>query len=162
LELLAYVQLWHRDGMLSIGQTAEILASPNREHRIELLERSREELADRIRRLRDAHDVLEHLMRCPSDKPLNCPVTGILLNQRVKAALGGSTGRYGTTDDDCQPVAPILARLAQQALEQIRNGDSDPEGHALLERFEIHQATLRTTPASRGLSQDQLGIIPDG
>lgn len=143
LELLAYVQLWRLDGMLTIEQTSAILASTNRAHRNELLERSRAELADRVRRLRDAHDLLQHMMRCPSDQPINCPVTGTLLNQRVEAALSGADGRYGPPDDDGSPVSATLSRLAQQVLEQIRNGGSDPEVHALLQRFETRDpATL--------------------
>jgi DNA-binding transcriptional MerR regulator len=138
LILLAYAQLFRLDGMLSIEQTSALLESTDHEHRNKLLERSREELADRIRRLQDAQDVLEHMMRCPSDRPLDCPVTGFLLHQRVEAALNGSNGRYGDTDGDNQPVAPTLARLARQVHEQIRNGGSDPEVRALLARFEAH------------------------
>ncbi|HTK67108.1 MAG TPA: MerR family transcriptional regulator [Pseudonocardia sp.] len=87
LERLAYVQLWRLDGMLSIDHTTELIASTNREQRNELLQRSRDELADRIRRLGEAHDMLAHMMRCPYDDHEACPVISTYLTDRVDAAL---------------------------------------------------------------------------
>ena len=133
LELLAYAQLWRLDGSLSIEQTSAILTSTKGEERNELLARSREELAERIRRLQDAHDVLEHTMRCTHDEPLNCPVMSTLLNHRVEAALSGSSGRYGNTDDG-KAMASVLHELAMPVLERIRNSGGDPKAHAMLDR----------------------------
>ena len=68
---LAYVQLWRLDGMLSIEHTTDIMATTNRAHRNELLGRSRDELAGRIRRLGAAHEMLTHLMKCPVARPVH-------------------------------------------------------------------------------------------
>lgn len=87
LERLAYVQLWRLDAMLSIDHTTELIASTNREQRNELLQRSRDELADRIRRLGEAHDMLAHMMKCPYDDHEACPVISTYLTDRVDAAL---------------------------------------------------------------------------
>lgn len=87
LERLAYVQLWRLDAMLSIDHTTALIASTNREHRNELLQRSRDELADRMRRLGEAHDMLSHMMKCPYDDHEACPIISTYLTDRVEAAL---------------------------------------------------------------------------
>ncbi|WP_064742967.1 MerR family transcriptional regulator [Pseudonocardia spinosispora] len=88
LEQLAYVQLWRIDGMLSIEHTAAIIASTDHEQRNDLLRRSREELAERIHGLQQAHDMLDHMTKCTEDDHASCPVIGTYLDERVEVALG--------------------------------------------------------------------------
>ncbi|MGI5129113.1 MerR family transcriptional regulator [Pseudonocardia sp. CA-107938] len=85
---LAFVQLWHNDAMMSLDDTAEILAGPDRsEHWRELVSQRVAELTDTIERLTAATAALEHLLGCPRDDPLDCPVTGKRLDARVDTAL---------------------------------------------------------------------------
>jgi DNA-binding transcriptional MerR regulator len=131
LRLLAYVQLWRLDGLLTIEQTSAILASTDHGQRNELLGRSRAELADRIRRLRDAQDVIEHMMRCENDDPLTCPVTGTLLAERVDAALTGQESLTAPTTNGAGPprgpAAPALARLAKALVRELQQGGGSAE-----------------------------------
>lgn len=110
LERLAYVQLWRRDGMLSIEHTLAIMGSVRRDQRNELLDRGRAELADRIRRLQDAADMLSHLKRCPKDDHLACPVTSAYVADRVDAALGQLTGDPAPRQE---AAGPTLLRLVR-------------------------------------------------
>jgi DNA-binding transcriptional MerR regulator len=106
LEQLAYVQLWRVDGMLSIEHTRAMVASENRERRNELLRHSRDELADRVRRLREAEEMLTHLMKCPRDDHVACPVTRAYLDDRVDTALARLTGRAGPSRPAAQRTEP--------------------------------------------------------
>jgi DNA-binding transcriptional MerR regulator len=128
---LAYVQLWRLDGLLTIEQTSAILASTDHSRRNELLGHSRAELADRIRRLQNAQDVIEHMMRCENDDPLTCPVTGTLLAERVDAALTGRESETAPTTNGDGPsrgaTAPALARLAKAVLRELQQGGGAPE-----------------------------------
>lgn len=87
LARLAYVLLWRLDGMLSVEHTTAIVASTNSKHRNELIERSRDELNDRIVRLSRARDTLDHMRNCPDDDPVTCIVTGARIRRQVDAAL---------------------------------------------------------------------------
>jgi len=109
LQRLAYVQLWRLDAMLSIDHTSELLASTNRAQRNELLQRSRDELADRIRRLEQAHDMLAHMMKCPEDDHEDCPVIGAYLDGRVDAALDNAGDR---SRSQREAAGQTLERLA--------------------------------------------------
>jgi DNA-binding transcriptional MerR regulator len=123
LHRLAYVQLWRLDGMLSIEQTAGILASADREQRNERLRRNQLELAMRIQRMQDAHEVLTHLMKCPHDDPLSCPVNVTLLSERIDAALDGRASQTAPPIDwtglERGPTAPAIARMAQAVIAEL-------------------------------------------
>lgn len=119
LERLAYVQLWRLDGMLSIDHTTELIASTNRERRNELLQRSRDELADRIRRLGEAHDMLAHMMNCPYDDHEACPVISTYLTDRVDAALLPTT-------DGPRPTPEPANRTLQRLAESLLGAQHDP------------------------------------
>ncbi|MGV9271508.1 MerR family transcriptional regulator [Kitasatospora sp. NPDC003701] len=95
LEQLAYAQLWHDDGLMPIADTAAVVESEHVEDRHALIAGQREEMLARIRRLTRAAAVLEHMLECPSDRPLDCPMTGAYIRARVDAAL---TGREFTDD----------------------------------------------------------------
>jgi DNA-binding transcriptional MerR regulator len=85
---LAFVQLWHNDAMMSLDDTAEIIAGPGHtELWRELVTQRVAQLTGTIERLSEAAKALEHLLRCPRDNPLECPVTGQQLDARVDTAL---------------------------------------------------------------------------
>jgi DNA-binding transcriptional MerR regulator len=111
LTQLAYVQLWHVDGSLGIEQTTAIVASMNRAQRNDVLERSRREMADRIARLREAHDMLLHAARCPHDDHDSCPVITAYLDNRVRGALDHLAGRAGP---ERSPAGPELLQLVER------------------------------------------------
>jgi DNA-binding transcriptional MerR regulator len=135
LHRLAYVQLWRLDGMLSIEQTAGILASTDREQRNERLRRDQLVLADRIQRMQDAHEVLTHLMKCPRDDPLTCPVNVTLLSERIDAALDGRASQTAPPLDwegtERGPTAPAIARMAESVIAELAaKGEPHPTADA--------------------------------
>ncbi|QHC23217.1 MerR family transcriptional regulator [Streptomyces sp. GS7] len=89
LEQLAYAQLWHNDGMMPLADTAAVMESKHVEDRRALIAEQREAMLARIRKLTRAAAVLEHLLECPNDRPVDCPVTGAYIRARVDAALAG-------------------------------------------------------------------------
>jgi DNA-binding transcriptional MerR regulator len=121
LRRLAYVQLWHADGALSIEQTGAILSSRDRAQRNDVIERSRQELADRIARLTEAHDMLIHLTRCKSDDHLACPITSTYLTERVDAGLARLAG---TGDGALEAPIPALYRV-KAALDDLDGAPGD-------------------------------------
>jgi DNA-binding transcriptional MerR regulator len=142
LRRLAYIQLWRLDGMLSIEHTTEIVASLGRQHRNELLARSRDELDDRIRRLTEARDMLTHMMRCPIDDHLTCPVIGTYLAQRVDLALNHLAGRPASRE-----AAPrTLARLAHDLLGAPDPDADSPEPYDEATIHARHAAALLPRP----------------
>ncbi|MEV0187094.1 MerR family transcriptional regulator [Kitasatospora purpeofusca] len=90
LQQLAYTQLWHDDGMMPISETAAVLESERVEDRRALIAGQRDEMLARIRRLTRAAAVLEHMLDCRTDRPLDCPMTGAYIRARVDAALTGT------------------------------------------------------------------------
>lgn len=85
---LAFVQLWHNDAMMSLDDTAEIMAGPGHLDRWrELVTQRVADLTCTIERLTEAAKTLEHLLHCPRDNPLECPVTGKQLDARIGTAL---------------------------------------------------------------------------
>ncbi|MFD8693356.1 MerR family transcriptional regulator [Kitasatospora purpeofusca] len=90
LQQLAYAQLWHDDGMMPIADTAAVMESERVEDRRALIAGQRDEMLARIRRLTRAAAVLEHMLDCRTDRPLDCPMTGAYLRARVDAALTGT------------------------------------------------------------------------
>jgi hypothetical protein len=63
------------------------VSATHRKQRNTLIEQSVEEIAHRIDQLTEARDVLQHLLRCPLDHPITCPVTSVQVRHRVDAAL---------------------------------------------------------------------------
>lgn len=78
--------------MMSLDDTAEIMAGPkNTAHWRDLVTQRVADLTDTINRLTEATQALEHLLRCPRDNPLECPVTGEQLHTRADTALARIT-----------------------------------------------------------------------
>ncbi|MEV7393553.1 MerR family transcriptional regulator [Streptomyces sp. NPDC091215] len=67
LRRLVLVHLWRQDGALGVRRTAEVMRSTDHEPRNTLLRRSRDELAEQIRKLQEAHDLLSHILECRED-----------------------------------------------------------------------------------------------
>lgn len=85
---LAFVQLWHNDAMMSLDDTAEIMAGPGHtEHWRQLVTQRVTDLTATIERLTEATKALDHLLHCPRDNPLECPVTGKQLDAHIDSAL---------------------------------------------------------------------------
>jgi len=89
LERLAYAQLWHEDAMMTLPDTQSAMRTRDAGERHELITAQREAAVERLRTLRRAIAVLDHLLDCPQDDPMGCPVTGAYLRARVDAALDG-------------------------------------------------------------------------
>lgn len=119
LRRLVYVQLWHADGALSIEQTEAILSSRHRAQRNEVIDDSRRKLGDRIARLTEAHDMLNHMTRCPHDDHLTCAITSTYLTERVNAGLAHLAG-----NGDLTLEAPVPALYRVKAA--LENPDAVP------------------------------------
>ncbi|GAA2466225.1 helix-turn-helix domain-containing protein [Actinocorallia cavernae] len=89
LERLAYAQLWHDDGMMPLADTAAVMTSRAAPERHALITARHDAMRERIDRLSRAAAVLRHMLQCPADHPLDCPVTGAYIRSRVDAALAG-------------------------------------------------------------------------
>ncbi|MFJ3670453.1 MerR family transcriptional regulator [Streptomyces sp. NPDC090106] len=98
LERLAYAQLWHHDGLMPLADTAAVLTTAHAPERHALIAAQHDAMRQRIEKLDRAAAVLRHLLRCPADHPLDCPVTGAYIRARVDAALTG--------EDLPEPVFP--------------------------------------------------------
>jgi MerR family copper efflux transcriptional regulator len=92
LRRLALIQLLHRDGLMSLADTAAVLAEPRTDDPAgsrEILGESVRTMQRRIERLREAQQVLEHLLSCPRADPVrDCPVLRAQLEETVDNALG--------------------------------------------------------------------------
>jgi DNA-binding transcriptional MerR regulator len=85
---LAFIQLWHNDAMMTLDDTAEIMAGPGPTgHWRELVTQRAAGLTATIARLTEATQALDHLLHCPRDNPLECPVTGKQLSTRIDGGL---------------------------------------------------------------------------
>ncbi|MFD8783222.1 MerR family transcriptional regulator [Kitasatospora sp. NPDC059599] len=89
LERLAYAQLWHDDGMMPLADTAAIMTSARARERHALITAQHDAVQERIDRLTRAATAMRHMLQCPADHPLSCPVTGAYIRSRVDAALVG-------------------------------------------------------------------------
>jgi len=89
LEQLAYAQLWHHDGMMPLADTAAVMTSEHAPGRHALITAQHDAMQERIDRLARAAAMLRHMLQCPADHPLSCPVTGAYIRSRVDAALAG-------------------------------------------------------------------------
>jgi len=101
LARLAYVQLWHHDGLLSLADTQAIVDSDTVGERNRMIEEQCESMKERVRSMSRAVAVLEHMLGCRTDKARDCPVTGGYIRARVDAALAGDDFA-----DDFLPPAP--------------------------------------------------------
>ncbi|MFF9508081.1 MerR family transcriptional regulator [Streptomyces sp. NPDC014724] len=90
LARLAYAQLWHDDGMLTLAETSAIVDSEKVEDRLGLITAQREAMRRRIEKLDRAVAVLNHMLGCRTDDALACPMTGDYIRGRVDAALSGT------------------------------------------------------------------------
>lgn len=86
---LAYVQLWHEDGMLSLADTRAIVESDTVVDRSRLIEDQAARMRERIANLSRAVAVLEHMLGCRTDRARDCPTTAGYIHARVDAALSG-------------------------------------------------------------------------
>ncbi|MEU6042193.1 MerR family transcriptional regulator [Streptomyces griseus] len=119
LARLAYAQLWHEDGLLTLAETSAIVDSDRLGDRLALIAGQRDALRERIGRLERAVGVLTHMLDCRTDRALECPMTGAYIRGRVDAALDGTPEPTGFWPEgfagaagDCAP-APAPARPAR-------------------------------------------------
>jgi DNA-binding transcriptional MerR regulator len=92
---LAWVQLWHDDGLLSLAETRAVVDSGGLEARRTRVREQRDAIRLRLRALARAEAVLDHMLSCESDDPLACEMTGGYLRERVRAALEGREAEPG-------------------------------------------------------------------
>ncbi|MDX3800416.1 MerR family transcriptional regulator [Streptomyces sp. AK04-3B] len=97
LHRLALIQLLHHDGMMSLADTAtaisEIPPDDQAAARLVIAESIRE-MQHQIQRLREAEQVLEHLLTCPRNDPIrDCPVLRAQLEHTVDTAISTADGR---------------------------------------------------------------------
>ncbi|WP_246053133.1 MerR family transcriptional regulator [Actinocorallia herbida] len=89
LERLAYAQLWRDDGMMTLADTMATMQARQAADRHERIAAQLAATRERIYRLERSARVLNHLLDCPRDHPLACPVTGAHIRARVDAILAG-------------------------------------------------------------------------
>ncbi len=90
LHRLAFVRLWHDAGMMSLDDTAEIMAGPTRDQWRTLVSQRLDDIAQIAARLDEAKQALEHLLQCPRDNPLECPVIGEQIQAQVDHAFAAT------------------------------------------------------------------------
>ncbi|MFF3174575.1 MerR family transcriptional regulator [Streptomyces sp. NPDC057900] len=90
LARLAYAQLWHEDGMLTLTETSAIVDSERLVDRLELIAAQRDAMLEKIQKMRGAVAVLDHMLGCRTDRALDCPMTGDYIRGRVDATLDGT------------------------------------------------------------------------
>lgn len=90
LARLAYAQLWHEDGLLTLAETSAIVDSDRLADRLALIATQREALRARMGKMERAAGVLTHMLDCRTDRALDCPMTGAYVRGRVDAALDGT------------------------------------------------------------------------
>ena len=92
LRRLALIQLLHRDGLMSLADTAAVLAEPTPDDQAgsrEVLGGSVRAMQRQVERLREAGQVLEHLLTCPRADPVrDCHILRAQLEEAVDAAVG--------------------------------------------------------------------------
>jgi DNA-binding transcriptional MerR regulator len=113
LRRLAYVQLWHHDGALSIDRTSAIAGSKDRMQRNHVIEDSRHELAVRIAALTEAHEMLQHVTRCAYDDHTVCPIIRAYLTERVDTALRRSDDAHPREESVYSAMRRVKATLTE-------------------------------------------------
>nr|WP_239144760.1 MerR family transcriptional regulator [Streptomyces sp. SID14515] len=109
LARLAYAQLWHEDGLLTLAETSAIVDSDRLDDRLALIAGQRDALLGRIGRLERAVGVLTHMLDCRTDRALECPMTGAYIRGRVDAALDGTPEPTGFWPEECAGEAGATA-----------------------------------------------------
>jgi MerR family transcriptional regulator, redox-sensitive transcriptional activator SoxR len=104
LRQLAYVQLWHDDGMLSLADTRAIVDRDRLGDRLDMIAGHRDTLRDQAARILRAAAVLDHMLGCRTDRPLECPYTGGYIDACVDHALFGVA-----LGDDFLPASAAVA-----------------------------------------------------
>ncbi|RJQ82864.1 MerR family transcriptional regulator [Pseudonocardiaceae bacterium YIM PH 21723] len=94
LERLALIQVLHRDGLMTLNDTATALSARidnGRSVARQALHRSLDRVRDQMRRLREAEALLEHMLSCPAEEPIEgCPILAAQLEIAVEGALGAA------------------------------------------------------------------------
>lgn len=102
LRHLALIQLLHRDGLMTLSDTAAVLADPPPHDQVagrQILTDSLQAMQDQVQRLRQAQYILEHILTCPRDDPVrDCPILRDQLEKTVDTALGLDPTARHTTD----------------------------------------------------------------
>lgn len=102
LRTLGLIRLLHHQGLVSLVNTEKLTAEPARGdfpawH--EVLEKTADDLGERIQHLQRAHDIVRHLLRCPDPDPVRaCPYLRETLDAYVSEALAGKTGHASVTE----------------------------------------------------------------
>nr|WP_028921818.1 MerR family transcriptional regulator [Pseudonocardia acaciae] len=91
LRRLALIHRLHRQGMVSLADTAALLSRGPAWH--DVLRSSAGELRRRIEEMQAAHRTLEHLLQCPGRDPIrDCPYLHEEFETEVDAALAAQRG----------------------------------------------------------------------
>lgn len=88
LRSLALLQLWHRDGMMTLDDTAALMAGPEPSRWRDLLATRADGLNQQIEQLSTAKAALDHFLDCTNENPAACPVIDTMLDERIDQALG--------------------------------------------------------------------------
>ncbi|MFJ4704635.1 MerR family transcriptional regulator [Streptomyces anulatus] len=124
LARLAYAQLWHEDGLLTLAETSAIVDSDRLGDRLALIATQRDALRARIGKMERAVGVLTHMLDCRTDRALECPMTGAYVRGRVDAALDGTPEPTGFWPEGPAGLGPAHAGHASHA------GHAGLTGHA--------------------------------
>ncbi|MEV5260087.1 MerR family transcriptional regulator [Streptomyces anulatus] len=148
LARLAYAQLWHEDGLLTLAETSAIVDSDRLGDRLALIATQREALRARIGKMERAVGVLTHMLDCRTDRALECPMTGAYVRGRVDAALDGTPEPTGFWPEGHTGLGPTHTGLVGHA------GHSGHAGHA--GSSEATPGTTAPAPASRSIGDERL------
>ncbi|MFC8702376.1 MerR family transcriptional regulator [Streptomyces anulatus] len=148
LARLAYAQLWHEDGLLTLAETSAIVDSDRLGDRLALIATQREALRARIGKMERAVGVLTHMLDCRTDRALECPMTGAYVRGRVDAALDGTPEPTGFWPEGHAGLGPGHVGHA---------GHTDHAGLAgLAGGSEAMPGTAAPEPASRSIGDERL------
>ncbi|WP_143220997.1 MerR family transcriptional regulator [Actinomadura sp. CNU-125] len=153
LERLAYAQLWHEDGMMTLAETLATMNARDVRDRHARITVQRDATLERLRALQRAVAVLDHLLDCPQNDPLDCPVTGAYIRARVDAPSRASPSP--TTSSSGGPPDPTRDRprpfqvAPRDALPASRGrGDGRAQGVVNAKAPEPSCPTAHTVPVS--------------
>lgn len=152
LARLAYAQLWHEDGLLTLAETSAIVDSDRLGDRAALIAGQRDALRGRIGRMERAAGVLTHMLDCRTGRGLDCPMTGTYIRARVNAALDGAPEPMGFRPEECVPVPGALAGAGEAAVggHGVEAGRTAGTGHGA-----EAGRTAGTVPAASGSVGDE-------
>ncbi|MFJ6610238.1 MerR family transcriptional regulator [Streptomyces sp. NPDC091289] len=150
LSRLAYAQLWHEDGLLTLAETSAIVDSDRLDDRLALIAGQRDALRARIGRLERAVGVLTHMLDCRTDRALECPMTGAYIRGRVDAALDGTPEPTGFWPEEFAEGRGAAAGCAAVPASAAARSASHPAAV----RSASHPAAVRS--ASRSIGDERL------